>query len=181
MSASCGATYSTSLKLAPPAPDCNEEVASLERDRLAAFHLNTEQSLPVNTEQSLPAQEQLVFVVVVPGELAVEKSDTDHGIVDRHQILRFPGLQQVGCDSGQRNRRYARSVASGWLPVSGRHCFLWPANRSRHPTTLAANNELWQALPAGETVSLGTASCMSGISIFEPRARQADAVRSSLT
>jgi hypothetical protein len=42
----------------------DEEVASLERDRLAALHLNT--------EQSLPAQEQLVFIVVVPGGLAVE-------------------------------------------------------------------------------------------------------------
>jgi hypothetical protein len=90
----------------------DEEIPGLERDRIA--------TLQFNTEHSLPAQEQLVFVVVVPRELAVETSDTDHGIVDRHKVLRLERFEQISGGGGQRDRCHARSVAATTVSVSRR-------------------------------------------------------------
>jgi hypothetical protein len=61
----------------------DEELASAELHRFAALELDA--------ERAVPAQEELVLVVVVPGELTLETSDADHGVVGDDEIARLPG------------------------------------------------------------------------------------------
>ena len=73
----------------------HEQPAGRETHGLAAFQLDA--------ERAGPAQEQLVLVVVVPGELAVQAGDPNDGVVRGGQVDRFPGLfdgRRDGVDVG---------------------------------------------------------------------------------
>jgi hypothetical protein len=61
----------------------DEQVAGGERHGFLALQLDP--------KRAVPAQEQLVLVVMVPGELAVEACDTDDRVVRAREILGLPG------------------------------------------------------------------------------------------
>jgi hypothetical protein len=59
----------------------------------------------LDPERALPAQEQLVLLVVVPGELAFDRRDADDGIVHLDEVPRFERPFQLAHDVGDRDRR----------------------------------------------------------------------------
>jgi hypothetical protein len=46
---------------------------------------------------------------------------SDHGVIDRHEVLGLERFQQIGCGGGQRNRCHVRSVAARTASVSRRN------------------------------------------------------------
>lgn len=67
-----------------------------EMDQLPAFRLDP--------EPAVPAQEELVLIVRVPGELTLQLGDADDRLVDRDEIARLPGTGQARDRLGDRNR-----------------------------------------------------------------------------
>src|ERR1700730_11052169 len=90
----------------PLAPGDHEEVAGREGDRVLVLQLDP--------EAALPAHEELVLVVLVPGELALQAGDAQDGVVDGGQVPWLPRLLQLGrrlCD-GARLRRGPGAAAN---------------------------------------------------------------------
>jgi hypothetical protein len=87
-------------------PD-DKDVAGPERDRVRASHLDA--------EGAVPTQEELVLFVVMPGELAVESGNSNHGIVDPDGIGRLPRSRQAGDEVGEGHGAivHVASVAPG--------------------------------------------------------------------
>ena len=89
-------------------------------DKLARPQLDN--PVPELDAKAAPPDQKHLFhvVVVVPRERAVETSDADHGIIDRHEILGLERFQQISCGGRQRDRCHARSVTTGTASVSCR-------------------------------------------------------------
>ena len=71
----------------------DEEVEWAERDRVAPFHLDA--------ERPVEAEEQLVLVVAMPGELALEARDANDRVVDLRDVARTPRLGELVGDGAQ--------------------------------------------------------------------------------
>ncbi len=66
----------------------DEQVSPVQVHRVAIGELDP--------EFSVPAEEQLVFSVTVPGKLALEPGDANHGVVHDRQVDWLPGSGQDG-------------------------------------------------------------------------------------
>ena len=72
----------------------DEELSRAELDGRALRELDA--------ESALPTEEELVLVVLMPGELSIELRETDNGVIRSHEIDRRPragdgsrGLAQI--------------------------------------------------------------------------------------
>lgn len=80
----------------PSATRDDEGLAGAERDRLSPLHLDT--------EMSVPAEEELVLLVLVPGELAVEPGYAEDRLIHNRQLTLLPRTWEGGDDLGDRCR-----------------------------------------------------------------------------
>jgi hypothetical protein len=65
----------------------HEEIAGSQRHRISTLHLDA--------KRPVPTQEELVFIVMMPGKLAIEPSDANDCLVGGGQISRLPRSREL--------------------------------------------------------------------------------------
>jgi len=80
-------------------------------EELSRAELNTRTLRELNAESALPAEKELVFIVLMPGELTIELHETDNGVVRSHEVDRRPG-------AGDGSRRHAQVDDLGYFAYS---------------------------------------------------------------
>jgi len=87
---------------------CRRDGAVLDAGRhdkqVSGVELHGFTIVEVDPELSVPAQEQLVFTVTVPGKLALEPGNANHGVVDDGKVDGLPRSGQGG--GGRRHRNF---------------------------------------------------------------------------
>jgi hypothetical protein len=91
--------------------DASRDDVEVPRNELDGFAI-----LDLDPKSTLPAQEELVLVVVVPRELALDRGDADHGVVHDDEVERLEGANPALRRGGDRDRPAAPVVVHVTLP-----------------------------------------------------------------
>jgi hypothetical protein len=80
-------------------------------EELSRVELNARTLRELNAKSALPAEEELVLVVLMPGEFSIELCETDNRVVRSHEVDRRPR-------AGDRSRSLAQVDNLGYFAYS---------------------------------------------------------------